>query len=659
MADNGVATILVVDDNPATLYSTGRFLRAAGFTIQQATTGQEALELAQASPQAIVLDVNLPDIDGFEVCRILRNREMTARTPIIHLSATFVGTHDKVQGLESGADGYLTHPVEPPVLVATLNAFLRARTAEDNMRRSERRFRAIFDNAVNGIALLSNDLVYLEVNPSLCRILGRDRSEIIGKTISAFAPSTSEKQDHSISSELERTGSWSGTFPLMRPDSLVELDWHISLHTSPSLRLAEVTDITERRAAEREREYLLANERAARSEAERANRVKDEFLAMISHELRSPLNAIVGWANYLKMAKSNDIRDYAKGIDAIDRNATAQERLIADLLDVSSITTGKMRLDLKPVDIAEVARNSIDGQFGLAKSKSISIETDIDARGALIPGDSGRLQQIMSNLLVNAIKFTPAGGRIFIRLEKQPSRVELSVSDNGEGISGEFLPYIFDTFRQEDSGTTREHGGLGLGLAIVKRLVEMHGGIISAHSEGKDKGSTFVIKFPLANDEREDRESEAGVGIPIRPDSLHGIRILVVDDNDDARVLTSRILTDYAAVVSAASSVAAAIPLLKSFVPRVVIADIGMPGDDGFELIRQIRGLGYDADRLPAIALTAFTRDEDQDRILASGFQVHLAKPVDPNSLIHAIATLISGRHRPERVTSRGLGQPL
>jgi CheY-like chemotaxis protein len=262
----------------------------------------------------------------------------------------------------------------------------------------------------------------------------------------------------------------------------------------------------------------------------------------------------------------------------------------------------------------------------------------------------------MSNLLVNAIKFTPVGGRIFIRLELQPSSVEISISDNGEGISREFLPYIFDTFRQEDSGTTREHGGMGLGLAIVKRLVEMHGGIISAHSEGKDKGSKFVVKFPLANDERENRESESRVGVPFRLDSLLGIRILVVDDNADARVLTSRILTDYAAEVSAAPSVAAAIPLLKSFAPSVVIADIGMPGDDGYELIRQIRGSGYAPDRLPAIALTAFTRGEDQDRILASGFQVHLAKPVDPNALIHAVASLLRGTSGPERVTSRSQG---
>jgi PAS domain S-box-containing protein len=657
MADSGVATILVVDDNPATLYSTGRFLRAAGFNVREATTGQEALDLAQEGPHAIVLDVNLPDLDGFEVCRILRNREGTARTPIIHLSATFVGTHYTVQGLDSGADGYLTHPVEPPVLIATLNAFLRARTAEVNMGRSERKFRAIFDQAVNGIALLSSELVYLEVNPSLCRILGRDRSEIIGKPLTAFGPSTLEKREDAISSELECLGTWSGTFPLMRPEgSLVELSWHISLHTSPSLRLAEVTDITERIAAERERECLLANERAARSEAEHANRVKDEFLAMISHELRSPLNAIVGWANYLKMAKSTDIRDYAKGIDAIDRNATAQERLIADLLDVSSITTGKMRLDLKPVDIAEVARNSIDGQFGSAESKSITIETAIDTRPAHIPGDFGRLHQIMSNLLVNAIKFTPVGGRILIRLERQPSHVEISVIDNGQGISEDFLPYIFDTFRQEHSGTTRAHGGLGLGLAIAKRLVEMHGGTISAHSEGRDKGSTFIVRFPLDSVHSEIAESDLHDGSPFRADILRGVRVLVVDDNADACVLTSRILKDYSALVFTAASVTEAIPLLKSFAPGILVGDIGMPGDDGYELIRQVRGSGYEADRLPAIALTAFTRIEDQNRILESGYQTYLAKPVDPSALIHAITSLLSGISGSERVTSRGQG---
>jgi len=644
MGDARAVTILVVDDNPATRYTTSRILRSAGFAVVEAATGKDALARALDSPDAVVLDVNLPDIDGFEVCRTLRARSQTARTPIIHLSATFMAPGDKVQGLEAGADGYLTHPVEPPVLIATVNAFLRARDAEEQMRRSEAKFRAVFDQAVNGIALLSSGLSYLEVNRAMCRILGRTPDQIVGMPNTAFTAPGYEQQAGRIAEELRLHGVWSGSFPLLRADgALVELDWNISLHSEPDVRMAVVTDITHRRAAEAERERLLASERAARSEAERANRLKDEFLATVSHELRSPLNAIVGWAHVLKMRGSSD-NDYRAGVEAIDRNAKVQAQLIADLLDVSRITAGKLRLDLVQVELGAVVRNAVEAVAEAANTKAIAIERHIQPEAIHISADAGRMQQIMDNLLTNAVKFTPRGGRITVAVGAADGVAEIAVTDTGQGIAADFLPYIFDTFRQEDAATTRKHEGLGLGLAIVKRLVEMHGGSIVARSAGEGAGATFVVRIPESADfvassaQRSPRPMFSNAGHDT--DILRGLRLLVVDDDPDARLVVRRLLVDYGPAITEAASAAEALAALPACNPEVLISDISMPGDDGYYLIERVRAEGRSARELPAIALTAFARPEDEARALSRGFQMHLAKPVDVELLVKTIAGL-------------------
>lgn len=642
--ESSTPVILVVDDNPSTRYSTGRILRAAGFVIREAATGREALEMAEDPPHAVVLDVNLPDIDGFEVCSILKAREKTSCTPIIYLSATFVEAGDKVQGLESGADAYLTHPVEPQVLVATINAFLRARNAEERMRRSEEKFRAIFDQAVNGIVLMSEDQVYLEVNPAMCRILGRERDEIVGRRGFEFMPPGHEDLQAEISRKLAADRAWSGSFPLLRPDgSLVELEWNISIHSLPGVRLAVVTDITERRAAENERERLLGSERAARTEAERASRLKDEFLATVSHELRSPLNAIVGWSHVLKMRGTADLRDYRAGVEAIERNAKVQAQLIADLLDVSRITSGKMRLELQRVEMEEVIHHSVDGVRAAAVAKNIAIEQDIDPRGTQVSGDPVRLQQVMGNLLANAIKFTPQGGHVFVRLRRSPSGIEIAVIDDGQGISAEFLPFIFDTFRQEDAAASRSHEGLGLGLAIVKRLVEMHGGSVCVRSAGEGKGATFVVTLPLPPSERDVEHSppQAPVADVTDTEALRGLRLLVVDDDADARMIVRRLMIDYDVDVIEAATVVEALALMEACNPQLILSDIGMPKDDGYQLIRQVRARGCD---VPAIALTAFVQPEDRARVLSAGFAAHLMKPVNPDKLISTVASFAQRR---------------
>ena len=646
MAADRQPVILVADDNPATLYSTARILRSASFIVREAACGAEALRLAEETPDAVVLDVNMPDMDGFEVCRILRSRPTTSRTPIIHLSATFVDAGDKVRGLEAGADGYLTHPVEPPVLVATVNAFLRARKAEELMRRSEQKFRAIFNHAINGIALMDEEHTYVEVNPAMCRVLGRERDEIIGRRISDFLPRDFVLSENEIAEQLERIQEWSGVLPHLRPNgSVVELDWSMSIHSLSGTRLAVITDVTERLAEAAERERLLVSERNARGDAERANRIKDEFLAMVSHELRSPLSAIIGWAHILKMHGDADPVDYRTGVLAIERNAQMQEQLIADLLDVSRIASGKLRLDMQKVDVAAIVSEALDGVRESAAARDIAVEREGDAPHLHINGDPVRLHQVMANLLSNAIKFSPRGGKVCVQIQAADGFVEVAVIDAGKGIGSDFLPYVFDTFRQETAGRTRSHEGLGLGLSIVKQLVDMHGGTVAVESPGEGLGSTFRVRFPLAIGDvvtgraaGPTEESRANLEV------LRGLRVLVVDDDDDARLIVRRLLIDYEVEIFEARSVVEALAFLDLYRPQVILSDISMPEQDGYKLIRETRAKGFSPDRLPAIALTALVQPEDRSQVMASGFQAHLAKPVHPGKLISTVAAVAKRR---------------
>ena len=653
MSDQRPETILVVDDNPATLYATARVLRGAGFGVAEAENGSDAVRRAcGGGVDLVVLDVNLPDFDGFEVCRRIRSNPACARLPVIHLSATFVQDTDKVHGLEVGADGYLTHPVEPPVLVATVNAFLRTRRAEDAMRRSEARFKAVFENALHGIALVSEDQIYLDVNPAMCRLLGLPREGIVGKHASVFIPAHKKAEAEAVALALDSKGSWRGHLPLIRSDgTVVQLDWSISFHSLPGVRLAIVTDVTDRLAIEAERERLLASERAARAEAERANQLKDDFLATLSHELRTPLNAIVGWSQVLRSAGATK-EDAAEGLESIERNAKVQAQLIEDLLDIARITSGKLRLDVRPTDPAVVIEGALQAVTPAAKAKDIEVRKVLDPAAGQVSADASRLQQVVWNLVNNAVKFTPRGGRIEVRLARADSHVHISVSDNGQGISGELLPHLFERFRQGDARTTRSHGGLGLGLAIVKQLVEMHGGTVSGRSEGEGRGATFTVSIPLSEATPPEPEPEASGGgqppahatdaaaapAPAGAARLDCVRVLVVDDDADARELMRRLLRASAADVAIADGVPQALSLIDSFRPHVLVSDVGMPGEDGYDLIRQVRSRGH-AD-LPAIALTAFARTEDRRRALLAGYQTHIAKPVEPSQLVSAIAAL-------------------
>ena len=412
----------------------------------------------------------------------------------------------------------------------------------------------------------------------------------------------------------------------------------------------EMLEAIQRREAELEQiqralEETLEERTALYRQAEEANRAKDQFLATLSHELRTPLNAIVGWTSILAQG-ALDEDEAARAIGTIERNAKAQAKLIEDILDVSRIVSGKLHLGVSPVDLPAVVQSAADSLHHAADAKQIRIQLVLDSHAGPVSGDSDRLQQVFWNLISNAIKFTPRGGRVYVRLSRPNSHVELVVKDTGIGIRPEFLPFVFERFRQADSSTTRTYGGLGLGLAIVRHIVELHGGTVEATSPGEGLGATFTIGLPLAPlaarsvpAESTDRLFPAAASPPSSP--LDGIRVLVVDDDEDSRDLLEHALTQHGAAVVTAGSAAEAVAAIERAVPDVVVSDIEMPGEDGYALIRRIRGLPPTRGGLvPAAALTAYARSEDRVTALKMGFQIHMAKPVDPVELAVVVSSL-------------------
>jgi signal transduction histidine kinase/ActR/RegA family two-component response regulator len=398
---------------------------------------------------------------------------------------------------------------------------------------------------------------------------------------------------------------------------------------------------------------LLVREQMARAEAEDANRLKDEFLATVSHELRTPLNAIIGWSHMIRHARLDETT-VARAVETIERNAKSQAQLVEDLLDVSRVVTGKLRLNIEPVDAASVINAAIDSVQLAAESKGIRLAVTLDPSARRVAGDPARLQQVVWNLLSNAIKFTPADGRVEVRLARSGPETTITVSDTGAGISADFLPFIFDRFRQADGSSTRRHGGLGLGLAIVRHLVELHGGTVRADSEGEGLGATFTISLPLASARDRTQHWAASVARALPGEAarstltLEGVRVLLVDDDPDSLGMVSAILNEYGATVQAASSSAAAFEALEWFEPSVLVSDLAMPDEDGYALIRKLRGREEDAGgkRTPAVALTAYVRVEDRTRALSAGFNMFVPKPVEPVELVAAIAGL-AGTNEP------------
>src|ERR1051325_1338624 len=514
----------------------------------------------------------------------------------------------------------------------------------------------LLNTAPCGFVSFTDDGRIVLINATLLELLGYERGELKEKHVEAILPAASRifYQTH--------------LFPLLKLHGKVE-EIYLSLRSKAGTDTPVLVN-----AVRRERDRLVVNDCIlvqirqrnqyedeilhAKRAAEEANLAKDEFLAVVSHELRTPLTAILGWARMLKageLDESNSLR----AVEIIERNAESQTQLIEDLLDFSRIISGKLRLEVRRVELASIIESAIDVVRPAADARGIDLQVVLDPAAGAVSGDPERLQQVLWNLLSNAIKFTPKGGRVEIRLARISSSVEITISDTGQGISAEFLPYVFERFRQADHTTTRRYGGLGLGMAITKHILELHGGTIRAESAGEGHGATFILRLPVIIAHNEERPATA-VAPPQRALAsdehlretklalLDGVHVLVVDDESDVRDLLVMILTQRSAVVTAVGTVAAALEKLQLMKPDLIVSDVEMPNEDGYSLIRKVRALEErQGERIPAIALTAHTRPSDRLRALSAGYQMHIPKPVEPAELITAIANLITPRQSP------------
>jgi signal transduction histidine kinase len=563
--------ILLVDDHEENLLALEAILQDPGYDLVRADSGRAALkEVLKRDFALILMDVAMPDLDGYETAELIRGRARSRRTPIIFLTANNRSDSHVFRGYSVGAVDYLFKPFTPEVLRSKVGVFVELFRQRETLKRQTQ-------------ALL-------------------------------------RAQD-----ELE---------------ARVRLRTRELAETNETLR----AEVEERRRIEAERLALLQSEREARAQAEAVNRLKDEFLATLSHELRTPLNAILGWAHLLMTGRADPAMS-ERALTVIRNNAMAQSQLIEDILDVSRIIGGKLRLNTGPVALREVIEAALDSVSPAAEAKSIAIQQDLEEVEP-ITGDRDRLQQVVWNLLSNAVKFTPRDGRVTVRLIRRAEDVVLAVEDTGIGISQAFLPYVFDRFSQADGTATRRHGGLGLGMAIVRHLVELHGGTVHAASDGENKGATFTLVLPTRMPVPVFDEPPARKPLPPDPAQdadrhLHGLHVLVVDDDPDSRAFVCQVLEHKGARVSAAASSPEAWREFVRVKPDILVSDIAMPGEDGYDLIRRIRMLpAKDGGATPAVALTAYVRQEDEAAALAAGYHRHIRKPVAISELLDAVAAL-------------------
>nr|WP_278002813.1 ATP-binding protein [Nodosilinea sp. LEGE 06152] len=668
--------ILLADDN-ADMRDYIKQLLSAHYSVTAVTDGVAALAAIQTSPPNLVItDVMMPGLDGFGLLKALRDNPQTREIPILLLSAR-AGEESRLEGLTAGADDYLTKPFSARELLARVDANLRL--GQLRQEAVQRRIQNILEGITDGFFTLDHEWRYIYINQSAETLLGKRRMDLLGKTIWEEPPAVI---DPSVETTIRQAVAEQTTV-----DSEVfnaPLDTWFEVHCYPLLEGVSIyfRDISDRKQAEAKRKQLLDSERVAREQAEQANRVKDEFLAVLSHELRSPLNPILGWSQLLRRGQLNEQKTQ-HALEVIERNAQTQAQLINDLLDVSRILRGKLSLNKQAVDVQAVIQAALETVQLAAEAKSIQIHTALDPDVGTVFGDAERLQQVVWNLLSNAVKFTPAGGRVEVRLEPvEPRRVgewergrvgawasgsergsvgegtspthppthlpatssthyaQLTVSDTGKGIHPDFLPYVFDRFRQESMATTRQFGGLGLGLALVRHLVELHGGRVQANSPSEGQGATFTVQIPLmAQKVATDQELERS---RLSTD-LTNVQILVVDDEANTREFMAFLLELNGAKVVTAASADEAISVLAQFAPDILLSDIGMPQVDGYTLMRRVRSLPpKQGGQIPAIALTAYAGEIDYQQAMAAGFQKHIAKPVEPDHLIEAIAGLLS-----------------
>ncbi|MCA1826789.1 MAG: response regulator [Myxococcales bacterium] len=650
-----VARILMVDDHPPNLIALEAILQPLGQELVKVTSGEAALrELLEGDFALILMDVQMPGLDGLQTAKLIKDRKRNRHIPIIFLTAIHKDPAYIFRGYREGAVDYMLKPFDPEILRAKVSVFvelwrrgellhrhqamLRARELIEVEKRGELRYRALTDSMPQCVWAARADGEIYYCNRIWKAYVGVDKG-------TSFLDAVPEEELDALREAwrqaIRRGESLEREQRLQRHDG--GLRWHL-LRMVPERDengriggwICTATDIDEQKK-------LLAATQEARSQAEVANRTKDEFLATVSHELRTPLNAILGWTRMLRSGAVEQ-RSLQRVLETIERNARAQTQLVDDILDVSRIIAGKMRVNIQKADLHVVARGALDAVRPAAEGKGVELVADLSADSADFYGDPDRLQQVIWNLLANAIKFTPREGRVELRVGRFQSQIEIAVADTGIGIAADFLPQVFDRFRQADSSITRAQGGLGLGLAIVRHLVEVHGGTVQAHSEGEGKGAKFIVRLPVraialvAEPETADGNTrvqrEPGVA---PPQLLRGIEVLVVDDESDARELITAVLTNSGAEVRSASSVDEAIAMLRERRPDVLLSDIGLPSEDGYALIRRVREIDT---ALPAAALTAFASIDDHRRALEAGFQAHVTKPIEPGDLALLVASL-------------------
>ena len=563
--------ILLVDDHEENLLALEAILVDPAYSLVRASSGLVALrEVLKRDFALILLDVAMPDLDGYETAELIRGRERSRQTPIIFLTANYRSDSHVFRGYSVGAVDYIFKPFSTEVLRSKVAVFVELFQQREALTRQTQ---------------------------ALLRAQEELEERVRARTRELAAA------NESLSAEVE-----------------------------------------ERKRIEHDRQLLLESEQHARAQAEAANRMKDEFLATLSHELRTPLNAILGWSHLLTSGRADQAL-VERAITIIRNNAAAQSQLIEDILDVSRIIGGKLRLNVGRVQLREVVEAALDTVTPAAAAKMIAIEREIEEIDPL-SGDRDRLQQVVWNLLSNAVKFTPREGRVVVRLMRRDDDVLLSVQDSGIGIAPDFLPYVFDRFSQADGSATRRHGGLGLGMAIVRHLAELHGGTVRADSAGENQGATFTMTLPLRANVAVADELPAGPAAsePAACDELpqlEDVSVLVVDDNADSRNLLRELLSGHGAATVTAGSTDEAIQVFRRLRPDVLVSDIAMPGEDGYDLIRRVRQLGeHEGGRTPAVAVTAYVRGEDRTAAFAAGYDRHIRKPVDVAELVTAVAQL-------------------
>ena len=652
--------VLLVDDRPENLVALEAILNSPSYNLVQANSGAEALRcLLNEDFAVILLDVQMPGMDGFETATLIRSRDRSRATPIIFITAFSSNDTHVFKGYSLGAVDYLFKPLEPEILTSKVQVFVELfqKTVEvkqqatqlaavnSELSKSEERFRTLCACSPLGIYLADVEGRCTYINPRCQAICGLTLEESLAEVWQREVHP--EDRDRVVADWLawiNESQEYSNEFRLAGSENV---RW-VHVQSSPMFsdlgkligHVGTVRDVTDRKQAEEERSRLI-REQVARQEAERANQMKDEFLAILSHELRTPLNAILGWSRLLR-SKTFDRDTIEKALETIERNAKSQAQLIEDILDVSRILRGKLNLNKHPIRLESAIKLAIDSLQPLTEEKSIVIELTCSPNVGEVIGDPDRLQQIVWNLLSNAIKFSPQEGKVQVRLESVGEEAQIEIIDSGIGIAPDFLPYVFDRFRQADSSTTRSYGGLGLGLAIVRHLVELHGGKVQAENN-PGEGAKFTVALPVAQKNTEgagDAWSPLNDATEVLP-TLANLQLLVVDDDDDTREFLIALLEDEGAMVRSAASVAGALAALESYWPDLLLSDIGMPEADGYELIRRVREMeALRGGKMPAIALTAYAREEERQQALEAGFQMHLSKPVDINNLIAAIANL-------------------